>query len=445
MGSELADTLYRAVTGRTPVDQSSQLPAAADTLPQFEAIHLLRQTGVTPEGLEDAQKAALWKPITTAEAIGPSGMALAQGLRGRAGTTDATADEFLEHRAVTRPRRVLGDVQRATALQSRAILGDVGTILARNRGMAAPMFNDAYAQSIPIVNTPEGNIFQIMSHDEINPYYSKVKLAIRDKNRPFFTLIPNPHNLEGMPPAIPTMEALDSLKNELQNELIDEKGLPYRTKTILYDVEDKVHNLLSRNGSYAKGFNVGGDLFSTDAVLRSARGRVLDPSIDSSSFASEFGALPPFAQATAKAAAAGDVTKLGYYPPFDAAQLWDPTVREKLSFLFGDEGYASLDKSFGLENRMAQFEEGPPNGLAGLGFRLRAAARAPLNMAGRNALGHLLYQDPSVTAQIMRGSDDLPNAFDSPGSRPPSVPQYGWMGLGEMTSVPGRPSGANDP
>lgn len=444
VGSELMDTLNRATGARTPVDQLHQVSADVGALPRLDAVRLLRQMGVTPDAIENAQRAALGKPITTAEAIGPSGMALAQGLRGRSGATDAMADAFLENRAVTRPTRILGDIQQATGLRKGAMLGDVRQIFERNRGGATPIFNDAYNKPPPKEDT-----WNLMNQRLTRPHTDDIRHQFVDKGLEFLDDVRLDGDDNPNTRAMPTVIGIDYLKNRLQDVLYGTLDPLNEVNTIMRNVSDELHSTLLKNGedgkAYAAAFNAGGDLFSTESAFRNAQGKILDPLMDSSRFESEFDALQPFARETLKAAAANDLTRLGYYQPFDPTPLWDPAVRQKLNLLFGDEGYATLAKSFGLENKMGQFEERPPGGLAGLGLRLRAAAQAPLNMAGRNALGDLLFQDAGSTAQIMRRYGQSPNAFEVAGTRLPPGPHYGWLGQAEMTTAPGQLSSANDP
>ena len=167
LGSELADTLRRAATGRTPVDQSRPTSILADWRGEADAVRLLRQMGVSPEALEQARSLAQDKPITTAEAIGLDGMELAQGLRGRAGTTDAVANSVLGARADARPDRVLNDTHEATQVHPLSIMGDLGQLLADSRERGETYFDKATSLPVP-------GAFQLRwlaGHPEARPYW----------------------------------------------------------------------------------------------------------------------------------------------------------------------------------------------------------------------------------------------------------------------------------
>ena len=164
-----------------------------------------------------------------------------------------------------------------------------------------------------------------------------------------------------------------------------------------------------------------------------------------SDFETQFASRLPFEKAAAIAAGAGDVANLAYSRPFDPGPLSDPATLQKMRLLFGPMATDDLTKSFGAEASMANFEQPPPSGLAGLGQRLRAAGQAPLNMAGRNFLGGLLYQDPAATALTMRSNPSAPNAFDATRLRLPPTLSFGTASLVGALQASGAAPNSSQP
>jgi hypothetical protein len=444
MGSELADTLSRAATGRTPVDQSRQISVASGAKGQADAVALLRRMGVTPEAIEDAQTAALGKPITTAEAMGPSGMALAQGLRGRAGTTDAMAGAFLRSRAESRPDRILDDTSQVTGVHPLAILGDLDQLLAESRQRGADYFQDARK----LVSPNSKRLQELYNAPEARQRWQTVTDILKSSQAPKLLgrgyQVAEDGQMERR--VVPALDFLDTLKDQLQGALEGQTGPLNEKQQAIREIADGLHasmtSAVPSGMAYDAAHNFRGDLSSTEAALRNAQGRLLSPSVSPSSFEDQFYTLKPFERDAATAAGAGDLANLAYNQPFDSSPISDPVIGQKLRLLFGQKGADSLAQSFGAEDAMARFEQPQASDL---GQRLRAAAQTPLNMAGRNALGSLLYQDAGATAQAMRRYGDLPNAFDTTGIRLPPVLQYGWSGLSGMASAPGLPSSVSQP
>jgi hypothetical protein len=425
MASELIDSLDRARNGRTPADQARWTSAADYARGQAEAVRRLRQMGVTPERIEQGEASLLGKPLTTAEAIGPSGVSLAQGIRGRAGTTGGAAQEFLRPRVADRPERVLYDTHQATGMHPLAVLGDLGQILEQNRQDAAPLFQEAYR--LPPPNSDR--LDQHIVSDAARRYWGPVaELADREGRDPETRGYAFDENGASTPVDIPSVRTLETLKDQLDGQLEGVRGPLTDNQQAARRTADGLRASLTSaipsGMAYSAALDAGGDLPATEAALRNAQGKLLAADPDPSRFRTEFLGLQPFEQVAAKAAAAGDLANLAYNPRFDSSALAEPHVQQKLRFLFGPQGAEQLANSFGAESSMADFEQ-PPSGPAGLAQRLAAAARAPINMAGRNALGDLLYQDPSASAQAMRWYGAAPNAFVTGGLRMLPSLQYG--------------------
>ncbi|MBV8683776.1 MAG: hypothetical protein JO111_12955 [Caulobacteraceae bacterium] len=460
----MIDSLHRAAFGLTPSDQPQKIPALADSRGEMDAVRLLRQMGVTPEALEQVQGAAAGKPITTAEAIGPDGMELAQGLRGRAGTTNAIASAALDQRAGLRPDRVLMDASQVAEAHPSAVMGDPYELFKASRERGAPYMEEARRLppplDFPLANlyySPELNGQELdvrrdvksrgLKYMERSPaqYYNDRSTAILRGELPNKKMshawTPQPNKV------MLSIDSYDALKNRLQGLIEGEPEPLNKEQRTMKRIADELHtkliNSFPTGEAYAKAHEYQGDYASNASAWRNAQGRLLDPSVDPLSFDSQFSALMPFERNAAAAAGAGDIANLAYKHPFDAGIVSDPAVFEKMGVLFGKTGAQRLADALTTEGTMADFEKPPPTGRDGLYQRLRAAGQAPLNMAGRNSLGGLLYQDPATTAQIMRSYK--PNALDTTRVRLPPFLQYGapavvgeFQGLGNGP-IPSQP------
>jgi hypothetical protein len=446
VGSELADALYRAATGRTPVDQSRQISLSAGSRGEADAVRLLQQMGVSPEALEQAQNASQGKPITTAEAIGPDGMELAQGLRGRSGTTDAIANGVLGQRAVFRPDRLLSDASQVAEAHPLSVLGDLDQLLADSRKNGesymeearnlAPPFSDRLNQ---LFEAPESRehwpaVMKILNSQGREPVDLGYKVGQDGQTRSWM---------------VPSLDFLDTLKDQLQGSLEGQTGPLNERQQAIQKIADGLQASLTTpvpsGMAYADAYKFRGDPSSTEAAWLNAQGRLFDPAVDPTTFDAEFDKLLPFQKDAATAAGAGDIANLAYQQPFNAGVVSDPAVFEKMRSLFATPGAKRLTDAVGAEGAMADFEQPPPTGLAGLNLRLRAAGQAPLNMAGRNSLGGLLYQGPAATAQTMRNYGDAPNAFDTMRLRLAPLLQYGGAGLLGALQAPGAASTPSQP
>jgi hypothetical protein len=447
LGSELFDTLRRAATGRTPADQSRPISYLADGRGEADAVRQLRQMGVSPEALEQARTLAFGKPVTTAEAIGPEGMELAQGLRGRAGTTDEIANAMLSQRAAARPERLLMDAGKAAGAHPSAVLGDLDQLFEDSRQKGDSYMNEA-RNLLPPFNE---QLRKISDSDETEDLYLKVWDYLNQRGLRTTASLPGAKFFEDAASGrVPSLDYYDALKNHLQY-LLEGLADPLNKKQqVMRRMADELHaNLISTPPTaeaYAKAHELQGDRSSIEAAWRDAQGQLLDPAVDPSSFDADFSKLMPFERDTAAAAGAGDIANLAYEQPFNSGVVSDPAVFQKMGMLFGKPGAQQLAGAVRTEGGLADFEQPPPNGISGLNLRLRAAGQAPLNMAGRNALGRLLYQDPEATAQMMRAyGGGAPNAFVGVGLRLPPLLQYGTAGLAGSLQAPGMGASPSQP
>jgi hypothetical protein len=437
LGSELADTLRRAATGRTPIDQSRQISPASSAQGEADAVRVLRQMGVSPDALERAQTLTPGKPITTAEAIGPDGAGLAQGLRGRAGTTDATANAVLSQRAALRPDRVLTDASQVAEAHPSAVLGDLDQLLADSRKNGESYMEEARNLAPPF----SARLQQLFEAPESRARYQTIANLLNAQGLDHVDLgYRVGEDGQTKQWIVPSLDFLDRLKDQFQGALEGQTGPLTEKQQEIRKLADGLHASLTSavpsGMAYADAHAFRGDLSSTEAAWRNAQGRLLNPAIDPASFDNQFQALMPFEKDAATAAGAGDIANLAYEQPFSPSAVLDPATQQKMRTLFSTPGAQRLTDALTTEGSLANFEQPPPSGLAGLSLRLRAAGQAPLNMAGRNALGSLLYQDPAATAQTMRGYGGAPNAFDTLRLRLPSLLQYGAAGLTGALQAP---------
>jgi hypothetical protein len=148
--SEAVDAASRALTGKTTTDQVQPLTEAQQAQGRTAAVKWLQRQGVTPEGLAAARTAAGGKPITTAEAIGPSGISQATGLARRAGTTPATAEATMAARAGDRSARILNDIHETTGVDPVAAQGDINAIVQNGQAAAGPLYDAIRNDPTPI-------------------------------------------------------------------------------------------------------------------------------------------------------------------------------------------------------------------------------------------------------------------------------------------------------
>lgn len=456
--SEALDAASRAMTGKTTVDQARPLPPHVASQGQKAAVDYLRGAGATPEALDAAHARAGGKPITTAEAMGPSGISQAAGLIRRAGTAAQTADATMTARASDRASRILNDIHETTGVDPVSARGNVQAIVDRGRAAAGPLYDSAYSQRPPqsdaldaLLKRPSAQAalaraVRIAAEEGRNP--STLGFQFNDAGDVTHIQTPSVQTLDYV------KRGLDDVLNTRRDPVTGRLNLDEEGRAILGTLNDFkgiVTNPAHPAGAaYGKALGASGDYLSVQDAFDRAKGTLFGATRDPRAFGAYFENLTPAQQDATRAGMANDIfAKInnGQLRPgsFDA-----PAVQQKLVTAFGEDAAQRLLDRMATEAKMSAAsarmtpnlnsttgdvigsaqDRGDINAVVGaarvagnamtgnVGGAVRAAgglllpfasaARQPLDMATRNALGDLLYQAPAETAQALRAQS---NAF----------------------------------
>ncbi|HEY2048427.1 MAG TPA: hypothetical protein VGH03_03740 [Caulobacteraceae bacterium] len=103
--------------------------------------------------------------------------------------------------------------------------------------------------------------------------------------------------------------------------------------------------------AYRRAFGGSGDEPSLWGAFQSARGKLIDPTLDPGEYGAWFGDLHPFEQQAARAAAANDIMSAVHAGRTDIFQ--SPLVQQRMQTAFGPGATADLLGKLGSENLAA--------------------------------------------------------------------------------------------
>lgn len=188
--SEAGSVLLRGV-GRVAPD-AEITPEATTSARQYLA-RLLETSGAD---LANNPTAALGKPITAAEAIGPSGIANMAALTRRAGRAGNMAQSQLGARAVEQPNRVVQDFADLTGMDPAGSADMIQNLATAGRARATPLYEAAYSMQVQptplmenILRRPVGQAalrraYKIARNEGRNPDELGMFVTTRDAGRP---------------------------------------------------------------------------------------------------------------------------------------------------------------------------------------------------------------------------------------------------------------------
>lgn len=481
MASEASDAASRALTGKTVVDQSRPMLDDLVLRGRQNAFEHLQNLGATPESLRAAYAAANGAPITTAEAIGPQGISTASGIIRRAGTAPQVADATMAARAADRGARILDHIQSTTGIDPEAAKGNIDAIVKAGQNAAGPLFDAIRAQPGPITSPELNTILQRPVVQQAVAGASKdLENASIDPTAHGFVASPDSGDVPVMVPGPKglTAQALDLVRRNIGDQVERDafgRIIPDSQSRGNYNInlsQRDLTNLLAGDGTpanpglipgYREALDTSGDYLSTKAAYDRTQGRLFGTAgrdNDPRAFEAYFNSLSPAEQKAAQSSMVNDIyTRLqnGQLRPgsFDA-----PAVQAKLGTAFGPDAQDLIDRmkieadmskasarmtpnlnsttgdvigtqdiggdmkaAIGgakvIGNAMTGNVAGAAKSAASMLLPFASAARQPVSMATRNALGDLLYQSPEATADALaqyRGQ----NAF-TPTALPTSI------------------------
>jgi hypothetical protein len=353
--SEAGSVLSRGF-GRVAPD-AEITPEATTSARQYLA-RLLETSGAD---LANNPTAALGKPITAAEAIGPSGIANMAALTRRAGRAGNMAQSQLGARAVEQPNRVVQDFADLTGMDPAGSADMIQNLATAGRARAAPLYDAAYARP-GAVRSPliDDLLTRPATRDAMR---RAVKIAANEGRDPNTMGFQFDEAGDVIRVQEPSMETLDYVKRGL-----DDVVNTYRdstTRRLNLDAEGQSvdgirrqlrDELVRLNPAYGEALSAGGDPLRLEEAFRLSD-RLFQVGTPQRTFAA---ATQGMGDAERNALVAGFADRLfrdaqaGRLSTRQLNQLNVPVTREKLASLIGAEGADSFMQRIGAEIELAR-------------------------------------------------------------------------------------------
>lgn len=476
VATEGAGAMSRAVTGKTVADQAAEVAPKAQASADQAALAELEAKGVTAQQLRQASTDASGKPITTGEAIGPSGITTGSRLVRRAGDTPDMADAVMAQRAADRGNRILGDLQTTTGIDPAAAKGGVDDLVAAGRANAKPLYDLALGDPAPVMNSQLADLAQRPAiKSAVKASIESAKNAGRDPNALGLAHIDNapaagssgdvPTQGPATTYAAPTGQTWQDVKQKLSDMIewdpakVSRMTPAERTQNVdlqsgYKDLATALHDPETGVPGLAEADSAAGDYLQHKQALGDFSGQLFNTRVTPAQFDAQIQAAPDAVLPTAKAAVVSDLYNGVMNKTVKPGMFTVPAVRAKLASLFGDDAATEIAKRMQTEAKMQAAESRMrPNlnsptsdvlgdqgdgGAAAVGNAVAGiatghpimgavlggvrgairdsvgAAMTPATQASRNAMGKLIFADPNDVADMLDARQGLPSGQPAP-------------------------------
>lgn len=330
-------------------------PAATEEAAQYVR-RLIGERDITqsPAGL-------LGKPITTAEAIGPSGVSQATALSRRSGRAGELALDVLGPRTEEQGARIIDDVAKAAGVDPSVAAGNIQALAQQGRARAAPLYEAAYAQEN--VFSPE--LQNLMTRPSMQRALGNaVDIILEEGGDPRALGIIAREDGTFEPLTVPTMQTWDYIKRGL-DDVIEESRDP-TTRQLNLDTRGRaadqtrtaLRNELTNTdqpwgAAYRAALDAGGDAprlmtaFNDGARLFSTTTREQD-------FTRRVAAMGEEERTAAIAGIVDDLYTKARNNRLNLRHLRTPASRAKLTQLIGEDGANDLVARVTAEQELAR-------------------------------------------------------------------------------------------
>ncbi len=355
-GFSEAGSVFSRGLGR--VAPEAEITPDATTAAQQYMARLLETSGAD---LANNPIAALGKPITAAEAIGPSGIANMAALSRRSGRAGNMAQSQLGARAVEQPNRVVQDFADLTGMDPAGSADMVQNLATAGRARAAPLYEAAYARP-GAVRSPliDELLTRPASRDAMR---RAVKIAAnegRDPNTMGFQFDEAGDVIRVQEPSMETLDyvkrGLDDVLNTYRDSTTRRLNLDGEGRSVVGIATQLRDELVRLNPAYGEALSAGGDPIRLEEAFRLSD-RLFQVGTPQRTFAT---ATERMGGAERNALVAGFADRLfrdaqsGRLSTRQLNQLNVPVTREKLASLIGHEGADSFMQRIAAEIELAR-------------------------------------------------------------------------------------------
>jgi hypothetical protein len=418
------------------VPEAAVTPQARKKAIQYVA-DLAAKAKTTPEQMEAHPGLAVGEPVTTAEALGRTGVAQATALARRTGTTGDIADGMFTNRAEGAPDRLLGHLSSVAKVTPEGAQGGIDAIVDAGRKRAKPLFDTALANPEPVWNADLEALAK-------RPVVKRALAAVADDLR----------NAGEDPSAVarPTAKTWDAVKKAISRQIernpVTGKPLPDSQSQGNFGVaaaEGALTAALKQHiPGYAEALATSGDYLSVSGAFQRTSGSLFSTKTTPAQFEKLWQSWKSPAEASAaKDALAAEIFNKAQNGQLRPGRLLVPAVRQKLATAFGQDAADEIIRRVQIQAKLAatgnrirpgvnsttaeammaggemdnalgegamraggHLLSGRPVKAAGAMLNALAApvrgAVTPIDQATRNEVGRILMQSPEETAAMLR-------------------------------------------
>ena len=396
-------------------------PDAVSALPAPEQIALrhinrnLRSSGLTVDDLRAAPQG-----ITAAEAMGRTGQRQLGSIARMEGETADELEGLISARVQGRPGALSDAFGRATGVDPDAAAGNIDAVVEAGRRRAAPLYEQAYADTIDVTPTLQGltqrpavqkamrNARQMMQNDGLDPDALGLTVSPQSGEIPIMEVSKRP-----------SMQLWDYVKRGLDDEidaLRDPVTKAFKRPQEARQLTDMASTLrgelTSQSPAYRQALETSGDYLKASSAFKNAPRLVFNDKLSPRAFAQQVAKMTEGEREALRAGIANHALNLVDSGRMKPRAFSTPGVRQKLGVILGEDGANGLIDTAELEARKAAFENryGPGAGsvtsdmLAGGEEVAQSVGGGPLNV-GRMFMDPLGSLRAGGEALINKGVD----------------------------------------
>lgn len=448
-----------------PIDEAAP-PTAADTaLARANVGQMMRASRVSPADLAAHPAVVAGKPITTAEAMGRTGVSQLGALARRSGSTGDTLGAVLAERAQGTPGRILGDFAKAANISPAHAAGNVDAMVKDLETQAEPLYKSALSDPGPVWNTDLANLAERpvvkkaiaqVGSDMLNAGQSPTTLGIAiDPDTGSFVLNPDLSTSTASYPTATTWDAVKkAIGRQVERSPITGRPLPDSQSSGNYGIRTATRdltNVLAGDGTpqnpgaipgYRAALDKAGDYLSLQDAFDRGGKLLTNPNVNEAQFGQVYNDLDEASQHAFRAGFANKMYDMAQNGQLKPQAFRAPRIQDKLNIVLGPQNASDFLTNLGLEGNLAAsgqrmapgvnsptFElsnaaaeqEGGPNvlgilhalhnPLGAVGKAISAGVSVGTSPQVRSEMGRLLIQDPGASASELQALPPAPTGI----------------------------------
>jgi hypothetical protein len=327
---------------------------------------MMLASGVSPSDLAAHPAVIAGKPITTAEAIGRTGINNLGALARRGGATGDALGPMLVDRNSQMPSRIMTDFASAAGIHPEAAAGDIQGLTDKLRKQAGPLYDAALGNSSPVWNTDLAQLAQrpvikkaiaSVGQDFLNAGQDPMAAGLQlDPDTGLHVLNPN---LSAANEAQPTAATWDAVKKAIGRQVernpITGRALPDSQSqgnggvmTASRDLTtalagDPANNVPGAIPGYRSALDKAGDYLSLEDAFNKGGALFTNPNVNESAFGSVYKGLDDASQQAFKGGFANKLFDMAQNGQLKPGKFATPRIQQKLATVLGDDPVINPD------------------------------------------------------------------------------------------------------